>query len=513
MTFIRTVITFFLTLLVTSASLGSSEIISLEKHIETEVRKTVDLFDPKALVFVKLKPSAIEESALPSVPFKVKDLKLRERSGELTIARIEVMVFTVEKRLPDALVEIIRSQLGERANFIEVKTKILPAGILPEKAVPTTDGEKMAEAMRPMFEGTNSAIGKLADAISSGWGEIGGIGRHGFSAAAALFAYLLLSTLVSVFKTKMLQKKVVEAVDSASEKLASAIQESSVASPIDVSYGGGSSQSSKNGLGSSGDEQSLLRTLSFDAVKELIADCYWSKEDGHAAFIWRRLDIEMRKKLVSEVTFLPEYVSFLAGASEKSINIDNEPYYLNPYRISHLDSKALTEIIRINPSIYSRVSSLRAASLMLSAQERVDIATSSDTDEVEIPRFETLAGSPLRRLDKIVEIRVSSTEEEAGLLANDLPIAAKRGVRSLGWLLELTDDEAKSILARYTARQLAQCWVGPDDVLTRVGALLPEKKRQLLDTYVSSQIPTRDSPVLASIHAEVMRVLEPRVRS
>ena len=64
-------------------------------------------------------------------------------------------------------------------------------------------------------------------------------------------------------------------------------------------------------------------------------------------------------------------------------------------------------------------------------------------------------------------------------------------VPSLGWLQRIPEESAKKILARFSANDIANAWLGPDDVLNFIESLIPSEKMELINSYKEKIIPNR----------------------
>jgi hypothetical protein len=83
-----------------------------------------------------------------------------------------------------------------------------------------------------------------------------------------------------------------------------------------------------------------------------------------------------------------------------------------------------------------------------------------------------------------------------------VPVALRENIQTLVWLAQKDDAFIQKTLSRYDARSLASAWVGPEAVLKKLEAQLPEKKLKLLLNYREKTIPSRHSDAYASLVAE-----------
>jgi hypothetical protein len=63
----------------------------------------------------------------------------------------------------------------------------------------------------------------------------------------------------------------------------------------------------------------------------------------------------------------------------------------------------------------------------------------------------------------------------------------------LAWLALRSLSYRKDILAKVDARELAASWSGPKEVLAKLKEAIPEAKWKLLESYIESTVPDRNS--------------------
>lgn len=75
---------------------------------------------------------------------------------------------------------------------------------------------------------------------------------------------------------------------------------------------------------------------------------------------------------------------------------------------------------------------------------------------------------------------------------------------TLVWSNELNDDIINNILKNYSAKELAQSWVGPSQLFDRWTNLINEKKLNLILSYVESQTANRSNKNYIKLHKEIV---------
>ncbi|MFN9067954.1 MAG: hypothetical protein ACK5V3_12055, partial [Bdellovibrionales bacterium] len=78
---------------------------------------------------------------------------------------------------------------------------------------------------------------------------------------------------------------------------------------------------------------------------------------------------------------------------------------------------------------------------------------------------------------------------------------------SLVWLYMCPVDVREQTLQSLPAQNLAEIWVGPEEVLIELESLLPEKKKALLKDYLSITKPNRSSPLLKQVTQQAVSTL------
>lgn len=255
-----------------------------------------------------------------------------------------------------------------------------------------------------------------------------------------------------------------------------------------------------------------LEQLPDHGLSALVNDCYWSGCDGQAAYVWRRLSAMQRSMLTTRFPRLKDYAIFLSTVSEQPHEFEQDPYYLDPLPIDHLDSGALSLAIKTYPPLYARLSAIRASVLKLSLNERLEFSARAGegVGDAEIAQLRSTAPSLPRTLTKREPIRVKGVEEESQLLGRvgEFDLAAIRSMPSLVWSERLSDESIRELLSTFNATDLASAWIGPESVLIRLHGLLPERKSRVLDSYLTSIEPSRESEAFKHLFERLVQCIE-----
>ncbi|MFN8846369.1 MAG: hypothetical protein ACK5W9_05925 [Bdellovibrionales bacterium] len=253
-------------------------------------------------------------------------------------------------------------------------------------------------------------------------------------------------------------------------------------------------------------QNQVLDQLSQKTLLALISDAYWCEQDGYAAWLWAHLNPRMQSQLMSSWSQLSQYIRFLDSvpAVEEGFHYDSS--YLSPAEIQHLSNQDLLEFLRTNPKAWGRISMMRRKAIPLGLKERVEFAKfANDQTQQAWPH----SPSPLRELPQQIEISRLTEDDERSILENPslVPENLRSRLPSLVWLYMCPVDVREQTLQSLPAQNLAEIWVGPEEVLIELESLLPEKKKALLKDYLSITKPNRSSPLLKQVTQQAVSTL------
>lgn len=466
-----------------------NEIRSLETSIRTDIISIVEKIDPRAVVAVRVVPKSTQVE-LPLTPLTFENLIVRNEGGGPAIDRVEITVYTTKASFPDEVVGFLK-----RLSSLEGITTNLSIEPLPKQVMDVL--EDKGQSLGQQLEGV---IGSATQSFIR-FQQYELIGTTLLGVIALLAGLYFLRGRLSPMGAGA---GGAAAADPSMARIADSLEQLSIRS----SQGEGPRPSQiapqeprlPAGGGNSSSEEKVLEGLGKPGVLALLSDCYWGKFDGYAAYIWNRTPVGVRREIVAEYPALARYTAFLSEVPEENLARHNEPYYLNPYPIFHLDNAELTKLVRKYPRLLGTISSLRLEGLKLSAKEKIELNSEINGDLPGDNNLPARTGFRERNLARRAAIRLESIEEEEeilglGNLTNDL----KAQIPTLGWLLEVPKEQVRSHLEKYSARDLASAWIGPERVLNFLGELLPEKKRRLVEEYCEKGAPSRNSQVFKAL--------------
>lgn len=248
-----------------------------------------------------------------------------------------------------------------------------------------------------------------------------------------------------------------------------------------------------------------LKNLDLSFLKEVFADCYWSHEDAYAHWLWKNIESSQKSALIAQLPLLKEYSLYFVELEPAELSYHEHPYYLEPLGLLYTSQEDLSEEIKKDFSLWHFLSPMRQQTMPLSLEDRLKaIQTKPDGKK---PKFSEKNQSRPRTLETKLSWGELSADDERTLFDHPdmVPISMRQNIQSLVWLAQKEDSFIQNALSRYDARSLASAWVGPEEVLSKLQAQLPEKKLKLLLTYKEKLTPTRNSPIYISLVAEGLR--------
>jgi hypothetical protein len=471
------------------------------------VRQAATAVDPDSQVTVKLVARPADRR-LPGTSFTFAGGAIANR--ELNYELAQVTILTASGSLPLGTVDLVSELVKEYAEKVEVVVKKLPAGFV---AATTENRAKglTTESSRPWEAPLAEALAKTSDLVERGatldaaFEEVRGVVRYATYSTVGLAGMMILFG-AAWFWT---QRRTAAQIAQGFRDVAAALDTGgSGRAPLSVSPIH-ASRDVREPLALPGDKFDSLAALPDDGLLALLADCYWTGEDAYGSYLWRRIPADRKLKLLNGLPALAAYGAFVSNVPERNLGFDQDPSYLRPMPIDHLDMKEVTTLVRENPHVITLLSPLRAAALQLSPTERMKLHEAAVSGE----RLEGLRvmppipgkSSPARVLKQPLRLHIRSETDELEILSFENPtLEMIEQVPSLGWLLKLPEDRIEALLRSFSARDLATAWIGPEHVLETLGRCLGEKKQTLLKSHLERVIPSRSSEAFLALHQAVV---------
>ncbi len=483
----------------------------IRTNLVRDITEIVREFDAAALVFVRTTMRK-QDFKLPGTPFLLKDAAINSNGAEAPFAQIRVEVVTSSGSLPDSAQVLIRKLASEFTTLVNVEVKSLSADYLNARAKAQQDVATKSTQLK-IWE---KHLGEIL-ASARGLRSIGASANTGITRAKlgmGLLVGLCLFLLLPLFVFLRSQRQMLNAINQGFKQLSVSFETSGGGSALRIQDVPQQRLAANPQLAlGAGDSWGNLGLMPEDGLLSLLCDCYWTNSDSYGSYIWRRIPIDKKMSLIRKFPELSTYGAYVGQIAEENLGMDQDPSYLSPLPIWNVDAIALTEIVRQHPQILRLLSPLRVASLILKPAERLELAkrTSAQDNVQVIPNFEQVKCQS-RVLRKSYGIVIKSEQDEMEILSVDSPsLDLIEEVPSLGWLLKLQDEEVTRILQTVSARELASAWVGPQDVLDRLGQYIGSKKMELMKSHLDRVKPDRSSAAFLAIHHLAVSALKASV--
>lgn len=433
-------------------------------RLESRLNEVVKSFDERANVVVYAKERKQSKNLnLPSVPFVFKESKSVEEEPRFT--SLEISVFSRIETLPPT----IRDSLVRLAKEYYSKPQIK----LNKVVVYTEEKEDQFQFIKELLP----YVAYFA----------GGIG---FLALMFIFLYVRGGSKL----TNVLEAQFAILGKTFSEGAGGKNMQASAVSNKEKSE-------QKPSIEINTSSSSKWEEYSAQTLTAILSDCYWCHEDEYASFIWKKLSISRRNEVLETGLVLKDYVGFISNTEEVDKGYIDEPYYMTPLALEKISNDELIKIVKKDGSILKKLPKLRVNHLPLKAKERLNILNEvSGNKEFDMGLLEELSDSEYRVLEEKVRFNFSTLEEESEVISlPDISLENMRQFPSLAWLNKISKESASDILNSYTARQLASVWIAPEEVLSELGELIPQKKRDLMASYQQTLEHDRESLIYEEI--------------
>ncbi len=240
---------------------------------------------------------------------------------------------------------------------------------------------------------------------------------------------------------------------------------------------------------------SQIKDLSPMAVKMIISDCYWCEEDHYAAWMWSMLTSQQRETLLKQWSPAVQYIPYVVKLKPEYRQDHLNSCYLAAFDLSMISHEDLIEWIRRHPESWAMLSPMRQAHLKLSLKEKISLSSKASlVRELSPPQLQSV----LRIFEVSVEVGDLSEVDEMSLFRSPdfVPVALRAQIPSLVWMALLPIEQRKNLLEEFAAHLLAEAWIGPQPVLDTIKKAISEKKLALLNGYIKTIVPSRNSEAM-----------------
>jgi hypothetical protein len=255
-------------------------------------------------------------------------------------------------------------------------------------------------------------------------------------------------------------------------------------------------------------ESQRLEMMSSVSLAALISDCYWCEEDGYAVWLWNHMSPQKRREILGVWPKADSYVRSLARVPAHMLQHHNHLHYLKPLPVLDVSQADLKFWVGRYPGAWNMISPLRQSHMDYSLKEKIEFSRQAPAGDIlsKLPK----PSSASRDLEMPLEIGLLTEEDEMAILAmpESVPDHLRPDIPSLVWVALLPPQEREILLSGVSAHFLAEVWVGPHEVLSKLQEVMPEKKWTLLSDYLQRVSPRRDSAHLMSLSREAVRLLQ-----
>jgi hypothetical protein len=481
----------------------------IERRITNEVTEIVHGFDPNAIVIVRVTSAAIKDVELPGTPFEINETTIVRDDGVTAVGSVQVSILGNRSKITQEAIDLIAMVATVDKVKPNVLFRPLPKGFVSpnqkdkqelddtentKSPATTTDLSSEKKEQTPtLAEQMTEAAKAVSGLFESKAASLGRKTKNALVATAIAIAVVIVGLIYLAFNFSSQLGKIAQAIASAATSARTASSEpAEISRPRKQSDESTTHSAANRNSGSASSDE--IRTLPFEALLELIGDCYWGQYDGYAKHLWSRASVDTRKQLIASSPQLANYVSALNDVPEVDLGAHADPVYLRGMKISHLDNYTLAELVRRQPTLFSVFSRLRIESMGFSIEEWIEFSKNSGPASETVPDFSYFPASDAREIKMRHKFaRITRKDEEAILVMRDVATEIIEGARSLAWIMSVAADPLKEILKGFTALDLAEALDAPKAAIDYVLAQLPDKKRQLTTEYLQKGVANRQS--------------------
>ncbi len=471
-------------------------------EITAIIQSAVREVDPAAQVIVKTSLSN-DKLKLPGTPFQLQGASINIPENNFPFTSLEIVLLLSDVKLLPKVKPVIESIARVYAKKLTLSSKKLPDDYVNflSKKIPK-DGflnrRTLEKNVAELAEKTQSILKKIDNFSVKSLTEPSKKFATGAGAAGLVLLVLCLIGFAFLMHIHSESRRILQA------GLRSVVEA--------IENGGGQTHGSANTFqqepnaykvtrsqGSSNDLDAI-RNTSDAGLLALLADCYWTEQDEYGAFLWRRISSERKLNFLMQMPVLASYASFLSDKNETDLDFLQDPSYLNPMAIEHLDMNTVTDWVKSNPDVFAKLSPLRADALLLKPKERIVLYNSKNVSSfagLKIPNTKSSA----REFKVALRLAIKNDADELEILSiADPTVEIVAATPSLGWLLRLAPQRVAECLQRFSARDLAAGWIGPENILENLARLLPDKKKALIMSILKQNAPSRDALSFKELH-------------
>jgi hypothetical protein len=458
----------------TGARAELAQVLGFEQSLEQRIYRQVQTVDPNAQILVKVKLKEVKVN-LPGVTFDFFGASGVNEIRTEDIEALEIKIISALSPFPQWLLTDIET----RYTFGKIKPKVAVSQFEPETLKVIRERDPISQTVDRILRSVRESLPWILASL----GVLVALFMTGFA--------LLVSWMVRTWRT--LTGRLISGLEERGGGGADARRESTETASQ------GHAQAQAEGV-----------DLPVESLLELLADCYWTKADQYGRWLWDQLNSSQRQGLLEAWPSMAEYVNFLRAQVPVAGDDHNHPYYLRPLKLKDCDQKDLADFVQKEKGVWQLLSPLRQAGLELPIKTKAQLAAVKASSQTTGPKVH----SKPRVLDKLVEWGALSADDERLLFADPsfIPQVLWPGISTMVWVAKLPEEMRRSLLNGYSAAEVAQCWVGPEEVLAKLREAIPEKKWRIAEGYIATVKASRHSPAFQRLSREAATLLTSQTR-
>ena len=469
--------------------------LDLEEKMQEKVSGVVTSFDPHAAVTVAITLKKLDV-VLPGASSQGVILESTATSSGISaqdIERIKVTISSKKSLFPKLFEQVIETSLG-----------------VPRGKVTIEFNENLLAFVKSPIQLLSDESQKFNNTFNEFEQKLYHFFYIGLGALGVLSGFLVLNAF-GVFAFKRASRDQVKAIQDIGNEFKS---RSKSAPQAAQAASGQEFQNSKlqntadvhSPLRATGNDDESIAALSIDSLVSLISDCYWSRKDGYAAYLWTKMNIEQKKSLINNWNKAERYSEYLIEIEPRAENFHHHPYYFKASPLIHVSNEDLVGLIREDAGVWNVCSPIRKKEFHFSVVELIQLNSQQNNKKA---RYEFNGISEARNFNQSLDFGQISESDELSIFQNPniIPESMRGQIMSIVWFALLPLETRKEMLLDWPASQLSEIWIGPDFLLEKLKESISEKKLPLVLEYQSKMIKNRRDQMMEQIVRDSLKNL------
>lgn len=488
----KSLLSFLLVAFTGSFAQAAQSQVDFENQIRDRVYHVVSKVDPSALIQPKVVFKKIS-ATLPGLDIDAKVIPL-DYDGGFGTSSLESVTIRIVTRL-DPFPEWIQQEVSKAAQLEGVKMNITYEKAAGEIEVPE------AQIAKVITEQSGPAVEILKQLRTGVWGLIGGIV---FMLAAMVWVLANFASRLEKTFGRLVEEKVVPAMQANRggganiQQAAAAEDKPERAAQLTGNVSGGGSKE--------------LDGIPDAVLASLFSDCYWTSCDRYAHYLWNQLSQPQKEKLLDSGIVDPNYFSYFRKFEPANLGYHTDArYFMTANDFTTINQVDLAKWLKSHTEYASRLTPMRWDLLPISLEDRLKLSSLRQATTKKLAAAASVTKSALRELPISLEIDTLSAEDEAFIWKNHqtIPEQLRGSLKTLAWLALSSLDYRTKVLGDLDARQLAEAWVGPSEVLEKLREAVPAKKLEMMEHFRKETRADRNGAVFKYLFDAGLRAPKP----